>query len=84
MNNGRLSRDDSSSSTAASTLGASQEFATLVEQNDGVACEVKEESCDGDWLCQLQYRLYSRDEEQALLLKTYLQSRRPTSFRQSV
>lgn len=83
---GRLLRDDSTSSTIASTLGTSSELraslnASTTSTCKGITCEVKEQACDGDWLCQLQYRLYSREEEEAMLVKSYLQSRRPASFR---
>jgi len=87
---GHMNRDDShsSSSTAGSTVGTSSGFlaslnASTISTCRDIACEVKESACDGDWLCQLQYRLYSREEEEAMLLKSYLQSRRSASFRSS-
>lgn len=81
-----LSRGDSSSSTAGSTIEVAEVASAKQQQqqqHEDVQVHVTEPARDGDWLQQLQYRLYSREEEEAILLRTYLNSRRPSAFRKS-
>ena len=85
-----LTRGDSSSSTTSSTIAGSDDIVSSLRDSqisnshsNNLVCRVKELAQDGDWLQQLQYRLYSREEEEALLLRTYRQSRRPSSVNRS-
>ena len=82
-----LSRGESSSSTTSSTIAGSDDIPSSLRDSqissNNLVCRVKELAQDGDWLQQLQYRLYSRKEEEALLMRTYRQSRRPSSVNRS-
>jgi len=85
-----LSRGESGSSTGStgSTAATSDELTSQSSTSNiygkqNVICRVKEDARDGDWLQQLQYRLYSREEEEAMLLRTYRASRRPSTIHRS-
>ena len=78
-----LSRGNSSSSSTESTIALSDEATSLRDSLNNshkqLVCRVKELASDGDWLQQLQCRLYSRQDEEDVLLRTYRHSRRPSS-----
>jgi len=93
LDKAEFGRGDSASSTEGSTIAASSEslphhnkvgqhdshtdFSSSTTSTSLIRCT--EHASDGDWLKQLQYRLYSREDEEAILLRTYQNSRRLSS-----
>ncbi|CAB9497285.1 expressed unknown protein [Seminavis robusta] len=74
-NMGPLNRDDS----LASTVAMSEMRSSSSTSSQDVIVRVLEDPSDGDWLCQLQHRLYSREEEEAILLRAYQHNARSSS-----